>query len=272
MHKAILMLLTLPLLIQAAELEERAANPGGIRVVTVDPTPEPDHIETKIIFPKKGELKTSTPIGIQVKLEGWPLGTDSEFPRKKQIYNNPDGQTLHVIIDNYPYFELNEAFITAVDDSEEYYDQTLEFDIPFDLDEGQHLIRIFPARSFCESIKDEGFATRIFYYLDADKNSNRYDITQPYLTYNEPQGNYKYSPKTPILLDFIISNVMLSRDGYKVRLTIDKKDKRTLTSQNPYFIYGLQPGKHEIRLELLDSENVLVPGPLNTVSRTITIE
>ncbi len=272
MHKAILMLLTLPLLIQAAALEEGTANPRGVRVVTVDATPEPDHVETKIIFPRKGELKTSTPIAIQVKLSGWPLGTDSNFPRRKLIYNNPDGQTLHVIIDNNPYFELNEAFVTAIDDSDEYYDQTLEFDIPFELDEGEHLVRIFPARSFGESLKDEGFATRIFYYLDEDKNPNRYDINQPYLTYNEPQGNYKYAAKSPILLDFIVTNAMLSRDGYKLRLTIDKTDKRTLTAQTPYFIYGLKPGKHVVRLELLDSGNAKVPGPLNDVSRTITIE
>jgi hypothetical protein len=56
-----------------------------------------------------------------------------------------------------------------------------------------------------------------------------------------------------------------------VRLTIDGKVNRSLTSWQPYYIYGLKKGRHKIRLELLDSKDKLVPGLYNAPEQTITI-
>jgi hypothetical protein len=72
-------------------------------------------------------------------------------------------------------------------------------------------------------------------------------------------------------LDFLISNCELTPDGYKVRLTIDGNVHRTLTSWQPYYIYGLSKGKHTIRLELLNKEEK-VPGSFNDVTRTIYVQ
>ena len=99
-------------------------------------------------------------------------------------------------------------------------------------------------------------------------------LDKPYLTYNEPQGEFivdKRNPK-PILLDFYIHNCELSKDGYKVRLTIDNANQRILNSWQPYYIYGLKKGTHKIRLELLDPENSLLPGMFNKVERTIVVK
>ncbi len=262
----------LPLLtLFAAQIEPHKANTSNIRVVGVEPTPEGDHIETHIVFPKDGEVEGGSPVAIQVFLEGYPLGTDSDFPRRHEISNDKSGQSLHVVIDNYPYFELNEAFVTSIDDSEEYYDQILEFDIPFELSPGKHVIRAFPARSFGESLKDEGtMGVSIFYYGEATETPGM-DIDQPFLTYNEPQGTYIYSKKAPILLDFLLTNAMPSPDGYKIRLTIDGKTVRNLVSVGPYFVYGLSLGKHTIRLELLDADNSKVPGVFNDVIQAIRV-
>lgn len=255
-----------------ADINEQTPNPKDIRIVPVDPTPEPDHVTTKVLFPRYGEVKSSSTVKGQIKVEGYSLGTDSEFPRKKEIYNDNEGQALHIFIDNQPYFAVNEALIDALDDVEEYYDQTADFQIPFKLQPGMHVIRVFPVRSFNESLKDDGcFAASVFYYQKKVDNP-QIDLSAPYLTYNEPQGEYSYNNGEPILLDFYVTNCRLSRDGYKVRVTIDNNVQRTLTSWQPYYIYGLKKGMHRIQLELLDPTNKPVGGFFNDVQRSIVIK
>lgn len=259
----------------AASQEEPSPNTQGIQIVPVDPTPDPNVVETKILFPKEGEIKKSSPVKGQIRLDGIALGVDTEdTPRRNEVWNDPEGQSLHIFIDNQPYFSVNEAFIDALDDVENYFDQRADFEIPFKLQPGMHVIRAFPVRSFNESIKsDQAFTASIFYYQSKKDNSN-VDLSKPYLTYNEPQGEYDYDKKKnePILLDFYLTNCDLSRDGYKIRLTIDNEVQRNLTSWQPYYIYGLKKGMHRIRLELLDPQNKVVPGVFNDVQRTIVLK
>jgi hypothetical protein len=257
----------------SAEMKEHDANPKSVRVVPVDPTPEPNEVKLRIQFPKPDELKSSQPIKGQVKLEGFPLGVDSDFPRKKEIFNAREGQSVHVFIDNQPYFSVNEALINALEDFEQYYDQTVMMEIPFTLQPGMHVMRVFPVRSFNESLKgDNCYDMHVFYYRII-KDNPQMIVDGPYLTYNEPQGEFTYDKKNPkpILLDFYITNCVLSKDGYKVRLTIDDSNQRTLTSWQPYYIYGLKRGTHRIRLELLDEKNRRVPGLFNDVERSISV-
>jgi hypothetical protein len=256
-----------------ASLEEMPATSKGFQIVPVDPTPDPDHVETKILYPKKSEMKTSSPVKGQIRVNGFALGVDTEQPRKKEVWNDTEGQSLHVVIDNQPYFSLNEALIDALDDVEDYFDQTADFEIPFKLQPGMHIIRVFPVRSYNESVKSKrAFAASVFYYQE-NKNNPQIDLSEPYLTYNEPQGEYDYGRKNqPILLDFYITNCELSKDGYKVRLTIDNENQRILTSWQPYYIYGLKKGQHRIRLELLDPQNNYVTGLFNDITRTIVIK
>ncbi len=256
----------------AADILEHTPNPKELRIVPVDPTPEPDHVTTKVLFPKNGEIKSSAPVKGQIKLEGFTLGTDSEFPRRKEIYNDNEGQALHIFIDNQPYFSVNEALIDALDDVEEYFDQTADFTIPFKLQPGMHVIRAFPVRSYNESLKDDGcFAASVFYYQKKMDNP-KIDLSLPYITYNEPQGEYAFNDGEPILLDFYVTNCQLSRDGYKVRVTIDSSNQRTIATWQPHYIYGLKKGVHRIRLELLDPTNKPAGGMFNDVQRTIVIK
>lgn len=257
-----------------AYLEEQTPNTKGLQVVPVAPSPDPDNVETRILYPKKNELKKSAPVKGQIRVDGIALGVDTEMPRKKEIWNDPEGQSLHIIIDNQPYFPVNEAFIDALDDVEEYYDQTADFEIPFKLQPGMHVIRTFPVRSFNESVKSDRAFTATIFYFQEKKDNSQVDLSKPYLTYNEPQGEYDYNKKNPqpILLDFYLTNCDLSKDGYKIRLTIDNENQRTLTSWQPYYIYGLKQGTHHVRLELLDPQNKVVPGLFNDVTRTIVIK
>ncbi|CCB88952.1 hypothetical protein [Simkania negevensis] len=245
-----------------------------LRVVQVSPSPESNTIVLRLIFPRPYENKRKNPVNVQMRIEGFPLGTMTQNDRAGQIFNDPDGQSIHVIIDNEPYLAFHQAVEDSFDENREFYDKIMSFAIPFNLKPGQHVIRAFPARSYGESLKGDGcFAAEIFYFQDRKKTDNlEVDLKKPYLTYNEPQGRYPLHESDPILLDFFLTNCELSPDGYKVRLYIDGKLSRTLTTWAPYYLYGLPKGIHQIKLELIDQNDKLVPGYFNVVQREIIIQ
>jgi hypothetical protein len=255
----------------AAKLQDQHPNTSEVRVVPMHRTQEPDNVSSVLQFPENGEYMKSQPISIQMRLEGYSLGTNSYFPRESEIWNDPKGQSVHVVIDNHPYFAINEAMVDTLDDFQIDYEQLLEFSIPFNLEPGPHTVRVFPVRSFNESLKgDKAFAADTFYFKTKNKTP-QVDLSQPYLTFNEPQGEYDATPVQPILLDFYITNCELSQDGYKVRATVDGKTSRILTQWTPYYLYGLDKGKHTVRLQLLDPENNAVPGAFNDITGSFII-
>lgn len=245
-------------------------NRSHIRTMSVAKTPESSTIVLRIAVPKEGQI-VRNPAWVQFRIDGYALGAASQFERASEIVETEMGQTVHVVIDNHPYFSINEPALDPFDESGYYYDMSYKFEIPFHLHSGMHTIRMFPARSFGESLKGENTFAAINFYIGREGNNPDVDLSQPYLTYNEPSDLMSLRSDKPILLDFYISNAELSSDGYRVRLTIDGKVNQMLTSWQPYYIYGLKKGRHTIRLELLDSENKLVPGFFNDVKRTITV-
>jgi|GEM_PF-467105 len=260
-------------LFSVAYQEDIPSNYEEIRIVAVDPTPEGEGVNTKIIFPKQGELKNDQPIEVQIRLDGFPLRTYSQFSRAKEVLNyNKEGQSLHVVVDDEPYIAENEAIVNALEDVDLYYEQTLEFPLPSHLKPGQHVLRVFPARSYGESLKGDGcYAVRTF-FVKSKTPTFDVDLHKPYITYNEPQGPHNADKKKPILLDFYVNNVRLSRDGYKVRVTIDGKIQRVLTKWSPYYIYGLKNGEHTLKLELLNETNTVEPGLFSSVERSFSIQ
>jgi hypothetical protein len=254
----------------AADIDELKANLSHLQIVPVEPTPEPEDIELKIVYPSNGEMKDSLPIRFEARVDGYPTFTASQFERAKELVVDSDGQSVHVIIDDNDYFTAFEPLFDALDDHDLYFDQKIDFSPPFKITPGKHYVRAFPARSYGESLKGPNrFASLVFYYKDKT-DKIKMDLSSPYLTYNEPQGTYPESK--PILLDFYISNCVMSKDGYKVRLTIDNTVQRTLSTWTPYYIYGLKKGSHKIKLELLDPQNKVVPGNFNTVEKTIKVD
>jgi hypothetical protein len=253
-----------------ADIDDQTINESGLQIVQVNPTPEPEEVELSIVYPPKGYMSDDMPIRFEARIDGFPVRTDSQFDRAKEIVVDPNGQSLHVIIDDKDYFEAYEALFDALDNHDLYYNEKVDFTPPFKLSPGKHYIRIFPTRSYGESLKGQGcFVAQVFYYKNKD-DKIQMNLKKPFLTYNEPQGTYPSNK--PVLLDFYVSNCIMSRDGYKVRLTIDDKAKRTISTWSPYYIYGLSKGSHKIKLELLDPKNQVVPGIFNTVEKTIDIK
>jgi len=243
-----------------------------IRIVAVNPTPEPETVVAVVQLPHDGAVVKGNPVWIQLRVDGYALGVDSPFDRKGEIANSSMGQSIHVVIDNEPYFAINGPSIQPFNEEGFYYNQSYKFEIPFKLKEGFHAIRVFPTRSYGESLKGERTYQAGYFFVGRETSAFLEDLlSRPCLTYNEPSEQMAYSESKPILLDFYISNCELSPDGYKVRLTIDGKVQRTLVSWSPYYVYGLKKGKHSVRLELLDEKNKVVPGPYNDVQHTIDV-
>lgn len=248
-----------------------------IRVVPVTRTPESENSTVFIALPKPGEIITDQPVWVQFRTQQYSLGADSgQFERASQVAVTNMGQTVHVVIDNEPYFPVNEPAIDPFNELGNFRLTYYKFKIPYLLKDGPHTLRMFLARSFGESLK--GFNT--FQALNfqignkdaSGKKMGGVDLFEPYLTYNEPSDQIPLTANKPLLLDFFLSNCELSADGYRVQLSIDGQVARVLTSWQPYYIYGLKKGTHTIRLELLDSHNTLVPGPFNDVERKILVQ
>jgi hypothetical protein len=257
-----------PFFSMAAEAPPKKSSSSSIRVVPVSPTPEPDRVELALVFPKQAQT-ISHPIDLQFQLSGYPLGTMSNFTRKSEIYNDEQGQSIRVIIDNLPHLSIYNSFVDSLNENNIYYEQTLNKTIPFGLKEGIHIIRAFPVRSYGESLKNSrSFRTGVFYTGNTQQSI---DLTAPFLTYNMPQGQIPYKSDQPLLLDFYISNARLSTDGYKIELAIDDQVVRTLTNWVPYYIYGLTRGIHRIRLTLLNQKNEKVPGIFNEVEKKLIL-
>ncbi|MBX7065667.1 MAG: hypothetical protein K1X28_00410 [Parachlamydiales bacterium] len=248
-----------------------AEAPSGVRTMPVPRTPESSTIILKIALPQEGQV-VGTPVWVQFRIDGFALGAPSQFERTEEVAVSKLGQTVHVVIDDHPYFPINEPAIDPFDEAGNFYNTSYKFEIPFRLSQGMHTIRMFPARSFGESLKGENTFAVTQFYVGSMKNNPQMDLTGPYLTYNEPSALTTYQAGKPVLLDFYLVNTELSPDGYKVRLTIDGKVNRLLNSWQPYYIYGLKPGRHTVRLELIDDENKVVPGLFNDVSQTITVQ
>ncbi len=241
----------------------------GVRVIPMKSTPEPDEVEVRFVFPLEGELKTDSPVIVQLRLEAFPIGFNSDFPRAREIRDSDEGQSIHIILDGKHHFDINEAIDDVAENEEIDFDQIIQAKIPYNLSDGIHILRTFPVRSFGESLKNpKCFAATYFYFGKAEKKPS-FDLEKPYLTYNCPEG--EFTSGQPILLDFYLSNTQLSKDGYKVRLTIDGSDKRILTDWVPYYIYGLKKGSHSIKLELLDPNNKVLAPLFNDLEQKIVV-
>jgi hypothetical protein len=243
-----------------------------IRIVPAKEFPEPESVQLKIVFPKSEQDFNKKPIYSQFSLRGFSLGSDTPQTRNVEVSSTPLGQTVHVIVDEEPYFPYNgPSFDPFDEDGGNFYQSNYRMRLKENLNEGMHTIRVLACRSWGECLKgDQVFDARVFFI--GDQNCRPVHLHMPYLTYNEPSNQLELLEGRPILLDFYLSNCELSKDGYKVRVEIDGKKEATLVQWRPYYIYGLSKGKHEIRLTLIDGRGKEVFGPFNDVRRILYVE
>lgn len=188
---------------------------------------------------KKGEAT------FKYTVNGFELKAQTPDAATRGCANSKDGQHIHFILDNKPYLAKYESSFTEK------------------VGPGRNIVLSFLSRSYHESLKNSKAVVVSEVNGGGEGGVQGGDLAKDaFLFYSRPKGDYKKADGDKMLLDFYLLNTDLADKGYSVRATIDG-EVFTINKWDAYFIEGLALGKHSVRLELLDKDGQLVPGPFN---------
>ncbi|HEV2763265.1 MAG TPA: hypothetical protein VGV38_09855 [Pyrinomonadaceae bacterium] len=247
----------------------------------------------KIVEPREGSTVNGAVVPVRLSLGGDLKGY--------QPHKNPDGtgNHIHVILDNEPYeayYELGQPFelrnltegthtlrVFASRPWHESYKNDGSFQMvtftvkgggdaskPTTTGTGQTMANnnanasASPSASPAREGKDYSKPTQ----------AGAVARSKPLLTYSRPKGDHKGADAEAIMIDFWLSNAKLVGDGgeYLVRYSVDGAPPQQLDKWQPIWLKGFTPGKHKVRLELVDRNGSPVDnGGYNTTEREITV-
>ena len=180
-------------------------------------------------------------------IENYDLGVQTSKNFDYQLANSAKGQHIHFIVNNGPY-------------SAHYTDS---FSKGFEKE--SNVILAFLSRSYHESVKNKDA------YILTQVGESDIDIENEFLFYSRPKGTYKGADTENLLLDFYLVNTEISKNGNKVRATIQDTEF-IIDEWAPYYIEGLPKGEINIKLELIDSSGNLIKTPFNPSIRNVILE
>ena len=180
-------------------------------------------------------------------IENYDLGLQTSKNFEYQLANSAKGQHIHFIVNNGPY-------------SAHYTDS---FSKGFEKE--SNVILAFLSRSYHESVKNKDA------YILTQVGESDIDIENEFLFYSRPKGTYKGADTENLLLDFYLVNTEISKNGNKVRATIQNTEF-IIDEWAPYYIKGLSKGEINIKLELIDSSGNLIKTPFNPSIRKVILE
>jgi len=233
----------------------QAQSKGGITLTPYDDSPKFPTAQLQLNSPVAGSSVPSGPVTFSYSLTNFQLTKMTASDHAMQMANSMKGQHIHLIVDDQPY--------TA------HYDTRFTEPVA----DGQHVILSFLSRSYHESIKHQGaydLRTITVGTPAAGTPPMAFDTKAPALFYSRPKDTYSGKDAQKIMLDFYLVNTTLASDGNKVRATINGTEFM-LDQWVPYMMEGLPAGQATIKLELVDSSGTMIPGPYNSVTRTITV-
>ena len=164
-----------------------------------------------------------------------------------QLANSAKGQHIHFIVNNGPY-------------SAHYEDNFTK-----NLEKENNVILAFLSRSYHESVKNKNA------FVLTQLGENKIDLNSEFLFYSRPKGTYNGKDTEKLLLDFYLVNTDISKDGNKVRATIEGTEF-IIDEWAPFYIEGLPKGEINIKLELIDSSGSLIETPFNSSVRKVILE
>ncbi len=231
-----------------------AQTKNGITLTPFDDSPKFPTAQMQLTTPVAGSTVAS-PVSFSYDLSNFALTKMTGSDHAMQMANSMKGQHIHLIIDDQPYIaEYDTKFSQAIPD-------------------GQHVILSFLSRSYHESLKHMGaYDLRMITVgtPPAGTPAMDFDVKAPALFYSRPKDTYSGADAKKIMLDFYLVNTTLATNGNKVRATINGTEFM-LDQWLPYMMEGLPAGQATIKLELVDKRGGLIPGPYNSVTRTITV-
>jgi hypothetical protein len=207
-----------------------------------------------VISPNK-ILATDTSLFYDFMLMNFNLGIQTPDALEKKCANSAKGQHIHHILNNNPY--------TAE------YLSIYEKKLP----PGHYVSLSFLSRSYHESVKTLGAYYCSEYDIGpANPANDSIDLRAAQIFYSRPKGEYIGEVETSmVLLDFFISNCILSEKGYYVIATINGT-KFKITNWKGYWIEGLPMGESTIELALYHHDGTIAKSPYNPVKRKIVLK
>lgn len=224
----------------------------GIRLIPLSGSPEFPDAALELNSPEASANLKSGDVTFNYVIKNYQLKKQTPNPVCNNCNNSKDGQHIHLILNNEPYIAI--------------YDTSYKHN----LKDGRYIALSFLSRSYHESLKHYGVYDLRQFTVGKSKDKPA-DLTKPLLFYSRPKGEYEGEFTKNILLDFYILNSELSKEGKRVRATINGKEF-IITKWQPYIIQGLPMGESTIKLELIDEDGKLVESPLNSVERKITLK
>ena len=194
----------------------------------------------------KEYIVDSTSNKFTFEVESYKLGNQTEKTHVPNLANSDKGQHIHLITNNGPYSAHYES------EFEKY------------IEEKNSIILAFLSRSYHESVKNKNAYVLM-------QTGEKYNLNNEYIFYSRPKGKYSGNAAEKILLDFYLVNTEISKEGNRVRVTINDQEFM-IYKWVPYYIEGLQKGETTIKLELLNNNNKLVETEFNPTTRTIKID
>ena len=226
---------------------------NGLKVYSFNDSPKFADAALRMTEPVNGANLPSSAVQFNYEITNFKLTDMTGHDHSKEMANSMQGQHIHNIIDNEPYTAHYETKFTK------------------DVKAGNHVVLSFLSRSYHESLKHKTAYDLRTFSVGKPKEANTFDLNGQHMFYSRPKGEYVGNDTKKIMLDFYLVNTDLSPEGNKVRATINGTDFM-LDRWLPYTIEGLPMGENKIKLELLDNAGNVIPGPYNTVERTITLK
>lgn len=234
------------------EMQTEKWTSNGLTLRKADPSTKYPDASLKVNEPKVGQNLNNGEVNFSFGVMNYELKKTTPDQSEKNLAFSDKGQHIHLILNNGPYSAIYENSTTQ------------------NLDKGSYVGIAFFARSYHESVKNPE-ASFPFAFSVGEESEIDTMLSKPLLFYSRPKGTYPVDKSDPLLFDFYPVNVELG-DEYKVRLTIDGEAEFIIDKWQAFYVEGLEPGEHDFRTELLDSDMNPVMEEFNTVTRTITIE
>lgn len=226
---------------------------NGLRLTSIDDSPKYPEARLRQLEPQNNANQQAGAVAFNYEVTNFQLTRQTPDADHKEHANSKEGQHIHNILNNEPY--------TA------HYETRFTKDVP----EGNHVVLSFLSRSYHESLKHQGAYELVTFSVGRPAESNTFDRNGQHMFYSRPKGEYEGNDTRRVMLDFYLINTDLSESGNRVRATINGTEFM-LHHWVPYSIEGLPMGETTIKLELLDGSGNLIPGPYNSVERTVTLK
>ena len=182
----------------------------------------------------------------------YELGVQTDGADTRGIANSGKGQHIHFIVNNGPYSAHYESSFTK------------------EMTEGNYVLLAFLSRSYHESVKNPDAFWIDVVSVGEPEETLEVDLTAPHMFYSRPKGTYSGADTEKLMIDFYLLNTTISPEGNKVKATVNGTEFM-IDEWAPYYVENLPKGEATVKLELLDAEGNLIPGPFNSVERKVTL-